>query len=259
MGNELSQHLDQSKKTGILNLRSFKLNKIPPEVFQITQFLRNIDLSNNKIVILPSEFFINTKNLKTLNLSNNKIGRQLSFQVFILILSEIIFYFQESVPIEVGQLVKLESISLSENLLTNFPVQISQLKSLKQINLSKNNLKTIPKGLCEIAQLDHLDLSQNQIEQIPDYIETLDCIELNLNENRVKIISEKISKCSRLKVLRLEQNLIELNNVPKSLLVESKVSLLNIDGNLFTAKQFEQLDGYDKYIERYTATRRKFD
>jgi Leucine-rich repeat (LRR) protein len=74
MGNELSQHLDNSKKTGILQLRSFKLIKIPPEIFPITQFLRNLDLSNNRITVLPPELFTNTKILKTLNLSSNKIG-----------------------------------------------------------------------------------------------------------------------------------------------------------------------------------------
>ena len=74
MGNELSQHLEQSKKTGILQLRNFKLAKVPPEVFPITQFLRNLDLSTNKLISLPPELFINTKSLKNLNLSQNKLG-----------------------------------------------------------------------------------------------------------------------------------------------------------------------------------------
>ena len=113
--------------------------------------------------------------------------------------------------------------------------------------------------MCQITQLDHIDLSLNQIEVISDAVETLNCIEINLNENRIKIISDKLAKCPRLKVVRLEQNVLEINAIPKSLLTESKVSSLHLEGNLFTPKQFESLEGYDKYLERYTATKRKFD
>lgn len=74
MGNELSQHVDQAKKTGILQLRSFKLTKLPPEIFPVMQFVRNLDLSGNKLALIPDELFTNAKNLKTLNLSGNRLG-----------------------------------------------------------------------------------------------------------------------------------------------------------------------------------------
>ena len=75
MGNELSQHIDNSQKTGVLQLRSFKLAKVPVEVEQVGQFLRNLDLSNNRIQILPATLFLKMNSLKTLNLSANKIGK----------------------------------------------------------------------------------------------------------------------------------------------------------------------------------------
>ncbi len=49
-------------------------------------------------------------------------------------------------------------------------------------------------------------------------------------------------------MIRLEQNVLEIKSVPVSLLKDSKVSLINIDGNLFTQKQFELVEGYDKVI-----------
>jgi Leucine-rich repeat (LRR) protein len=117
---------------------------------------------------------------------------------------------------------------------------------LKQINLSKNNLTKLSRELCQIKQLDHLDLSFNKITQIEDFVADLNCIELNLNDNRIKAISENISKCTRLKVLRLEQNCLELAAIPVTLLTDSKVALLSLDGNLFTQKQFELMNGYEK-------------
>ncbi len=157
----------------------------------------------------------------------------------------------ESVPDEIGQLAKLESLNLSDNLLTTVPNSVSQLKCLKQLNLSKNKLNKIPSGVCQISQLDHLDISVNLIEVIADTIETLNCIELNLNENQIKIISDKLAKCPRLKVVRLEQNILEAKAIPKSLLADSKVSSLHLDGNLFTPKQFEALEGYDKVFFQF--------
>ncbi len=184
-------------------------------------------MSSNRIEQLPSNLFIQLQLLKTLILNNNRI---------------------EYLPNEISSLVKLETLNISENQLRTLPNTISQLKMLKQINLSKNNLSEIPIELCQLKQLNFLDLSSNKITQIKDYIQELMCVELNLNENQIKSISSNIAKCSRLKVVRLEQNVLELTAIPISLLADSQVALLSVEGNLFNQKQFEKLEGYDKVI-----------
>ena len=157
-------------------------------------------------------------------------------------------FYKEILPQEIAFLVKLETLNLNENMLRQIPPTIGQLKNLKTINLSKNNIVVIPKEICELKQLDFLDLSMNKIESLEGNLENLSAIELNLNENRLKSISSSVTKCPRLKVLRLEQNLLELKAIPVDLMLHSKVSLLAIDGNLFTQKQFEQIEGYEKVI-----------
>ncbi|RNA35469.1 leucine-rich repeat-containing 57 isoform X2 [Brachionus plicatilis] len=238
MGNELSRHIEQAKKTGVLQLRDFKLTKVPPELFQIAKSIRNLDLSHNRLTIITSNLFTNMENLKTLNISNNKI---------------------ESISGEIGRCVKLESLDMSHNLLKDIPNSVNQLKNLKKISINNNQLTRIPKELSQLTQLDFVDLSSNKIKEIEDYVENFYCIELNLNENKIKSISEKISACPRLKVIRLEKNCLQVSSLPVSILKDSQVSLINFDGNHFSKKDFENLDGYEKYMERYTATRRKFD
>ena len=49
-------------------------------------------------------------------------------------------------------------------------------------------------------------------------------------------------------MVRLEQNVLELTAIPISLLADSQVALLSVEGNLFNQKQFEKLEGYDKVI-----------
>ena len=39
----------------------------------------------------------------------------------------------------------------------------------------------------------------------------------------------------------------------------SKVSLLALEGNLFDVKKLNGQEGFDKYMERYTAVKRKMD
>ncbi|KAF4017344.1 hypothetical protein G4228_008797 [Cervus hanglu yarkandensis] len=71
-------------------------------------------------------------------------------------------------------------------------------------------------------------------------------------------ISVKISSCPRLKVLRLEENCLELSMLPQSILSDSQICLLAVEGNLFEIKKLRELEGYDKYMERFTATKKKF-
>ena len=39
----------------------------------------------------------------------------------------------------------------------------------------------------------------------------------------------------------------------------STVSLLVLEGNLFDVKKLDDVEGFDKYMERYTAVKRKLD
>ena len=87
----------------------------------------------------------------------------------------------------------------------------------------------------------------------------MEVTELVLNCNQISNMSSGISKCPRLKTLRLEQNQLTLQSIPKELLAESTVSLLKLDGNLFDTKLLDKLEGFDKYMERYTAVKRKLD
>lgn len=86
------------------------------------------------------------------------------------------------------------------------------------------------------------------------------CFDVDFSlQNQISVISPALAQCPRLKTLRLEENCLNLDSIPKELLVDSPVSTMNLNGNLFSEKQFADCDGYDKYLARYTAVRRKLD
>jgi len=68
-----------------------------------------------------------------------------------------------------------------------------------------------------------------------------------------------LAACPRLRTLRLEENCLSVDAIPTELLSDSKVSLLSLEGNLFDIKSLDTIAGYDKYMERYTAVKRKLD
>ncbi|XP_029454511.1 leucine-rich repeat-containing protein 57 [Rhinatrema bivittatum] len=236
MGNTaLKAHLETAQKTGVFQLTGKGLSEFPEDLQKLAS-LRTIDLSDNKIETLPQlvgKFAL----LRSLTLNQNKL---------------------RVLPDELSKLKKLETLHLNNNHLTYLPSSFGQLSALKTLSLSGNQLRTVPTQLCGLRQLDMVDLSKNKIQAVPDEIEGLQAIELNLNQNQISQISVQISHCPRLKVLRLEENCLELGMLPPSILSDSQISLLAVEGNLFEIKKLRELDGYDKYMERFTATKKKF-
>ncbi|XP_030639295.1 leucine-rich repeat-containing protein 57 [Chanos chanos] len=237
MGNSaLKAHLETSQKTGVFQLTGKSLPEFPEELQRLTANLRTVDLSNNKIEVLPA-FIGNFQHLKSLTINSNKLT---------------------NLPNEIGKLKKLETLLLNGNQLQKLPSSFGQLKALRTLSLSGNQFREFPSGLGTLRQLDVLDLSKNHIQAVPAEVADLQAIEINLNQNQISVLHPDVSRCPRLKVLRLEENCLELSSIPVTILTDSQVSLLSVEGNLFEVKKLRDLDGYDKYMERFTATKKKF-
>ncbi|XP_028995791.1 leucine-rich repeat-containing protein 57 [Betta splendens] len=237
MGNSaLKSHLETSQKTGVFQLTGKGLQEFPEELQRLSGNLRTVDLSDNKIEDLPATVG-NFLQLKSLMLNSNKLT---------------------SIPPEIGKLKKLETLGLNGNRIHQLPATLGHLKALRTLSLAGNQISEFPSGLGTLRHLDLLDLSRNQIQNVPAVVSELQAIEINLNQNQISALSAEVSRCPRLKVLRLEENCLDLSSIPGSILSESQVSLFSVEGNLFEVKRLRDLDGYDKYMERFTATKKKF-
>lgn len=236
MGNSgLKQHIETARKTGVLKLSQGQLNSFPPDFRQLEGNLRTLDLSDNKFVILPNDISRFTQ-LKHLNMSKNKLAK---------------------IPDCIGALTKMETLNFSHNNLSSLPRTLSNLINLKQVNLSNNHLKELPFMFCNLKHLDVLDLSKNEITKVPAEVAAFNLVELNLNQNQISEISPSIATCPRLKTLRIEENCLQINAFPVQILTESKICNLSADGNLFELKQLAEIPGYEAYMERFTAVKKK--
>ncbi|XP_028845431.1 leucine-rich repeat-containing protein 57-like isoform X2 [Denticeps clupeoides] len=170
----------------------------------------------------PEELQRLSGNLRTVDLSNNKIEVLPPFIGSFLHLKSLTINSNKltSLPNDIGKLKKLETLYLNGNQLQTLPPSIGQLKALRTLCLSGNQFRQFPGGLGSLRQLDLLDLSKNHIQAVPAEVAELQVIEINLNQNQV--------------------------------------SLVTVEGNLFEVKKMSDLEGYDKYMERFTATKKKF-
>uniref|UniRef100_A0A0V0GC11 Putative leucine-rich repeat lrr protein n=1 Tax=Triatoma dimidiata TaxID=72491 RepID=A0A0V0GC11_TRIDM len=236
MGNTaLKKHYATAEKTGVLNISNRKLMEFPIEVKHLKSSLRSLDISTNKFSKLPPDIgsFLN---LKSLVVDYNNLTE---------------------LPMEIGNLDKLENLSITSNKLRTLPQTLSKLHNLKELNLQQNQLTEFPVMLCDLKHLNMIDLSNNKITEVPDGVSTLHVVELILNQNQISLLSSDIADCPRLKTLRLQENCLSLNNIPIKILNDSNISTLSVEGNLFEMKQFINLEGYDRYMERYTAVKKK--
>lgn len=236
MGNKVvKQHFETAQKTGVLKISQQRLQEFPPHMRNFPNVLRTLDISENRFVTLPDDIGRFTL-LKHLNVNDNKLTE---------------------LPAVIGQLIKMETLNAMSNMLVSIPREFANLKHLKQVHLSANNLTQFPTMFCGLKNLDVLDVSRNKIQSVPPEAKNLYVIELNCNQNQISTLAEEIAECPRLKTLRIEENCLPITEIHTKILKESHISNLHLDGNLFPAKQFNNLDGYEDYMERFTAVRKK--
>uniref|UniRef100_UPI00358F054D leucine-rich repeat and calponin homology domain-containing protein 1-like isoform X2 n=1 Tax=Myxine glutinosa TaxID=7769 RepID=UPI00358F054D len=121
------------------------------------------------------------------------------------------------IPIELCQLVALESLQLYHNAIRSVPPSIHALHALFYLNISRNQLSSLPVQLCrlplrvlvlgnnkigslppeigDLKNLHELDVSCNELQELPPQLGNLVLLrELNVRRNRLEQLPEEISE-----------------------------------------------------------------
>jgi len=69
-----------------------------------------------------------------------------------------------SLPPEIGQLTRLQSLELDNNQLTSLPPEIGQLRNLQELGPRDNQLTTLPPEIGQLTKLKILNLDGNQLD-----------------------------------------------------------------------------------------------
>ncbi|XP_054268551.1 protein flightless-1 [Macrosteles quadrilineatus] len=95
------------------------------------------------------------------------------------------------IPEELGNLMKLEHLSLSHNALEKLFGELTELSSLRTLNIRYNRVKSsgIPAELFHLEDLTTLDLSHNVLKEVPQGLEhARSLLVLNLSHNNITAI-----------------------------------------------------------------------
>ncbi len=116
-----------------------------------------------------------------------------------------------TIPAEIFDLKKLESLSIEFNNISKIPESITELHLLKYINFQYNKITTLPDSISNMPSLEYLDLSYNSFNMIPKTIENMKSIQiLGFDNNTISDLSSlEIKKLINLKSLYLRRNKIK--------------------------------------------------
>lgn len=106
-----------------------------------------------------------------------------------------------SVPPALGMLVGLQSLRLSDNLLTDAGIpwrSMSTLASLTQMILDNNSLEHLPAAISHLTALVRLSVDHNHLSGIADEgVSSLAALQvLSLNNNRLAALPSSLGKAS---------------------------------------------------------------
>ncbi len=119
-----------------------------------------------------------------------------------------------SIPLELGNLAKLEVLDLGANALTGtIPPELGQLGNLRQLNLRRNILQgQIPPELGSLGELRRLVLGVNLLTHTipPELGDLAELTNLSLDRNRLEgTIPPELGNLTKLTLLRLDWNELE--------------------------------------------------
>lgn len=154
-----------------LNLKQNDLREIPDKILSMLDFLMELDLSHNSLLVIPSAIG-KMKNLTKLNLQSNNLV---------------------NLPAEICALSKLNELNVSNNDLKQLPARIGRLQYLKVLKASSCTLHSIPSSICKLEFLQHVDLQSNRIATLPVQLaEVTSLTYLDVSFNEISALPKQV-------------------------------------------------------------------
>lgn len=103
--------------------------------------------------------------------------------------------------------MRLETLNLISNCLTDLPLEIENLAALKDLDLSDNQLECLPDTVGNLKELKLLDLTLNELTTLPDTIGNLKELQvLDIADNELTALPDTIGDLEALQSLFISSN-----------------------------------------------------
>lgn len=188
------------------------ISQVPPQIGCLTS-LKSLSIVSHTLQELPNEISKLTS-LRSLLISSCR-----GYSTF------------SSLPLQITQLVHLESLNLCWNRMTELPSSIVNMTSLKRLNLSNNLLSQLPAELGQMTHLKRLNLSENKLLSVPDSLGALVSLErLTFAHNNLTHIPNNVFQdMANLHTVDIQYN--KLSDLPETI-AQSNLKELIANNNL---------------------------
>ncbi len=144
------------------------------------------------------------------------------------------------IPDEVGELLQIEVLDISNNTLAVLPNFIGKLKKLKKLVANNNWIESLPENLGELINLRLLNLENNQIKSLPASLGQLTQLEvLNVAQNKLEFLPDSFSKMVNLTDISLYQN--NIHSFPNCILSMKKLRRLQLGERYYRGNDISSL------------------
>ncbi len=131
---------------------------------------------------------------------------------------------------DIGRLVNLRILDISQNNLSTLPNSILQLSKLTHLDASNNQITELPTNIDRLVKLRHLNLDGNSLMSLPESVGSLSCLcDLSIARNQFSTLLEWIGRLNQLKSLNLSFN--QLNTLPETISDLISLESLNLYHN----------------------------
>ncbi len=163
ISNDIQEAFQMKESIKVLNL-SGQLDFVLPENISDLENLEELNLSETNIIKLPAGL-VNCKKLKKINLSYNPnmdvnqvcdVLRNLQITSLSLEGCQLAF-----IPFQVSEILSLNFLNVSNNLIYEFPDNFGKLVNLVQLDVAMNQLDSVAFGLNSLPKLKAIDFSFN--------------------------------------------------------------------------------------------------
>jgi hypothetical protein len=144
----------------------------------------------------------------------------------------------EDLPLKIGGLTKLQSLTIDRSGLTDIPFSILECKQLKKLSITSSRLTYVNGFLGEMPTLVHANLGHNHIDEVEEgFMDSFRLRTLDLSHNRLQELPDNLHALGQLESLNLSQN--PLAQIPAGIIYMNTLQFLQIDG-----KTINNLDHY---------------
>jgi uncharacterized protein YwqG len=179
-----------------LNWKEYHFSSMHETEGAADDIVQYLNLKKDESVEFPSKA-LQFKNLKNLTIGNFQDYYSQTYGPL------------NHIPEKIGDLSKLEGLTIINSAIKSLPESIGKLKNLETLNVMNCQLESLPESLFSLPKLLYIFADNNQISSIPENINLPNLSSFSVENNQFRTLPEGLALLPKLNSLKIDNNPFE--------------------------------------------------